>query len=232
MESNYTTKQTIMDIYDKLKEYEGESLITFGNFLVKTGSALIEKGQTIQSNAEARRKSRANQSSINSDTRHSGTQSPERFIHREDSSQKITKANRETYGSVPEVLLLFLKADDPLIQKVRNLKKLNSENDESLPEELYMNTLNLWQGSEYEFKTRFSESFNNPEKRGVTPSLDFVIVKIGIKKNYLGFRKGQVSPIDRMEGFKQLCEDKVEILAFSNRQNFENTNLGNFTWEK
>lgn len=220
-------QKQISDMLDNLKIKEGETLVKLGKFLISQGTHLVDKGSRISENAKINKRNRAEA--------HCKRQSTQTVVYGNYECNNVL-VRRQPISSVEkeDVLLLFIKSDAgaSFVQKISNLTFLNSENDENLSEELFLNTFNLWKGTQSQFSKVFSNIIDTPETTGTISSLDFYIVKLKINKEYNEFRCGNVSPIERMDGFSRLCQDKVEIIGISKKQTFENSTMGSHTWSK
>lgn len=220
-------EKQISDMLDNLRIKEGEALVKLGKFLISKGTNLVDKGSRISESARINKRNRAEAHGKRPSTQtgvygnYDGNNVPVR-------RQPIAPVEKD------EVLLLFIKSDAgaSFIQKISNLTFLNGENDENLAEELFLNTFNLWKGPQSQFSKIFSNVIDAPETTGTISSLDFYIVKLKINKDYIEFRSGNVSPIERMDGFNRICKDKVEIVGISKKQTFENSTMGTHTWSK
>ena len=220
-------EKEISDMLDNLKIKEGEALVKLGNFLVSKGTKLKIKGKSISESARKNKQNRAE-----AYRRNQGFQT-ESHHNYEDNNVPVRKPVVPPIEK-DDVLLLFIKSDAgaSFVRKFSELTFLNSENDENLAEELFLNTFNLWKGTQSQFGKIFANIIDAPETSGTISSLDFYIVKLKIKREYSEFRKGNVSPIERMNGFNKICEDKVEIVGISKKQTFENSEIGAYTWSK
>lgn len=220
-------EKQISDMLDNLKIKEGEALVKLGKFLISQGTNLVDTGSRISENARISKRNRAEA--------HSKRQSTQTNAYGNHECNNVP-VRRQPISSVEkeDVLLLFIKSDAgaSFVQKISNITFLNSENDENLSEELFLNTFNLWKGTQSQFSEIFSNIIDAPETTGTISSLDFYIVKLKINKEYNEFRSGNVSPIERMDGFNRLCQDKVEIIGISKKQTFENSTMGSHTWSK
>lgn len=213
----------IQQILGDMTIYQGEAYIALGKSLVESGKKLIRRGEKkIAKGQERKRK----YSDISSEESKRKPERDERLyspVERESHSKKTWE---ETHD---EVLVLFVKADagEGLLKKLSVTWQLSSE----MSEDLYLNTMNLWMGSSVDFRNQFTDAFNSAESKGATAALDFVMLKIDLKLQYGGLRKGKGN-IERMNAIEKLCEDNARISQISNRLSFDAVPVSDFIWEK
>ena len=132
-------------------------------------------------------------------------------------------------NNLHQVLLLFVKADsgNNIITALKSEMKLSPK----YSDDLYIETMNLWVGTEKEFDTNFAVDFSHEDSKGDIPKLDFVILKIQLHGEFNGYKMG-ASSVDRMNFFKQICEKELTVSRISGRLNFTNSKGASLSWEK
>ncbi len=128
-----------------------------------------------------------------------------------------------------QVLLLFVKADsgNNIITALKSEMKLSPK----YSDDLYIETMNLWVGTEKEFNTNFATDFSHEDSKGDIPKLDFIILQIQLHGDFKGYKMG-ASSVERMNFFKQICEKELTISRISRRLNFTNSKGASLSWEK
>lgn len=132
-------------------------------------------------------------------------------------------------NNLHQVLLLFVKADsgNNIITALKSEMKLSSK----YSDDLYIETMNLWVGTEKEFDTHFAVDFSQEDSKGDIPKLDFVILQIQLYGDFNGYKKGD-SSVERINFFKQICDKKLTVSRISRRLNFTNSKGASISWEK
>ncbi len=213
----------IQQILGDLTIYQGEAYIALGKSLVESGKKLIQRGERKIAKGQERKRKHSGISSERSKGKPEGNECPYSSVERDSLSRKNWE---ETHD---EVLVLFVKADagEDLLKKLSVTWQLSSE----MSEDLYLNTMNIWMGSSINFHNQFTDAFNSAESKGATAALDFVMLKIDLKLQYGGLRKGKGN-IERMNAIEKLCEDNARISQISKRLNFDVVPVSDFIWEK
>lgn len=141
-------------------------------------------------------------------------------IHPEMSSQQ---------NILQQVLLLFVKADsgNNVISALEAEMKLSPK----YADDLYIETMNLWVGTEKEFNEVVAPDFSHEDSKGDIPKLDFVIIQVQLHGDFEGYKMG-ANTIDRMKFFQQICNKELAITRISKRLNFTNSKGASISWEK
>lgn len=136
---------------------------------------------------------------------------------------------KTTKDDEQQVLLLFVKADSgsSIITSLKSEMKLSSK----YSDDLYLETMNLWAGTQDQFEEEIISDFSLAESKGDIPKLDFVIMQIKLCDKFQGYQI-EASSAERMEFFKHICEKGCPIVRISNRLNFGNSRGASMSWEK
>lgn len=210
----------IQQILGDMTIFEGKSLIALGESLKKSGEALIRRGQRRIERGYARKERYSVGPTRASQSTSSVYNTPQ---------TDYTSSVQQSKPKTDDILILFVKAESgsKLLKEITNTMQLHSEQSE----DLYLNVINIWMGSAEDFNTNFANSFNQKESRGDSALLDFVMLKIDLRVQYGGLRKGK-SSIERMNAIGKLCDDNASISQISNRLNFGVFPANNLIWEK
>lgn len=213
----------IQQILGDMTIYQGEAYIALGKSLVESGNKLIRRGERKIVKGQERKRKYSDISSEKSQRKSELNERPYSPVERERFQKKTWE---ETHD---DVLVLLLKAEvgEELLKKLSVTRQLNSE----MSEDLYLNIMNLWMGSSVDFHKHFGDAFNLAESKGATAALDFVMLKIDLKLQYGGLRKGKGN-IERMNAIEKLCEDNTRISQISKRLSFDTVPISDFIWEK
>lgn len=209
----------IQQILVDMTIFEGKSLIALGESLKKSGEALIRRGQRRIERGQAR-KERYSVDSTRTSRSGSSEYTPQ---------TSYTPPVQQPKSKTDDILILFVKAEggSNLLREIEGNMLLHSEQSE----DLYLNVTNIWMGTTEDFNTFFASCFNQKESRGDSPLLDFVLLKIDLRVQYGGLRKGK-SSIERMNAIGKLCDDNVRISQISKRLNYGLLSGKELIWEK
>lgn len=126
-------------------------------------------------------------------------------------------------STIKDCLILIVKADGASSLIDRLLKthylQIGDEGD------LFINTMKMWNGTSKDFENSnlVKEFYREDCSDSFAKEYDYYVLRFKLLINYSGTQRNSDS-YERSCFFKQICEDRVELLTISKRLSFDDNN--------